>query len=71
LVVRAGDVGALAGALRRLVAEEPLRRRLAAAAARDVQAFTPQAWAAGFGAALTSVGASRRLAAADRVASVR
>ncbi len=59
LVTRAGDVGALAGALRRLHDDAPLRRRLGAAGARDVAAHTAAAWAAGFTAALASVGVSR------------
>ncbi|HEX4109769.1 MAG TPA: glycosyltransferase family 4 protein [Solirubrobacteraceae bacterium] len=59
LVVPADDPAALADALRRLAGDAPLRERLAAAAQRDVQAFTPQAWAAGMSAALRSVGASR------------
>ena len=59
LVVPAGDVGALAGALRRLAGDAALRERLGAAAARDVAAYTPEAWAEGFSAALRSVGRAR------------
>lgn len=59
LVVRAGDVGQLTGALLRLADDAKLRRRLGEAAARDVQAFNHQAWAEGFAAALASVGRSR------------
>ncbi|TMK39943.1 MAG: glycosyltransferase family 4 protein [Actinobacteria bacterium] len=59
LVVGAGDGAALAGALRRLFDDAGLRARLGAAARRDVAAFTWSAWAAGFSAALASVGASR------------
>ena len=59
LLVPAGDVGALAGALRRLAADAPLRARLGAAGAQDVRAYTQDAWAAGFSAALGSIGLSR------------
>jgi glycosyltransferase involved in cell wall biosynthesis len=59
LVVPAGDARALAGALRRLAEDGDLRRRLGDAAARDVQAFSHAAWAAGFSRALASVGRSR------------
>ena len=43
---------ALAGAMRRLAADAPLRARLGAAGAADVQAYTHDAWAAGFASAL-------------------
>ncbi len=59
LIVPAGDPRALAGALRRLAGDEPLRTRLGAAAARDVQAYTHDAWAQGFSAALESLNLSR------------
>jgi glycosyltransferase involved in cell wall biosynthesis len=59
LIVAAGDATALAGALRRLAGDAPLRARLGAAGARDVQAYTYDAWAAGFSAALASLGLSR------------
>jgi glycosyltransferase involved in cell wall biosynthesis len=59
LVVPAGDAGALAGALLALHRDPALRARLGAAARRDVGAFTWSAWAAGFSAALASVGVSR------------
>jgi glycosyltransferase involved in cell wall biosynthesis len=59
LVVPAGDAAALAGALRRLRDDAPLRERLGAAAAADVAAHTFAAWAAGVSAALVSVGAGR------------
>jgi glycosyltransferase involved in cell wall biosynthesis len=59
LVVPAGDTQALAHALRRLAAEEPLRRRLGATGAADVRAYSHDAWAAGFTAALRSLGLSR------------
>jgi glycosyltransferase involved in cell wall biosynthesis len=59
LVVGAGDVAALAGALRRLRDDAPLRERLGAAAAADAAAHTFAAWAAGVSAALVSVGAGK------------
>lgn len=59
LVVPAGDAHALAQALRRLAADAPLRARLGAAGAQDVRAYTHDAWAAGFSAALGSLGLSR------------
>ena len=52
LVVAAGDPVALGGALCRLRDDVPLRERLGAAARRDAAAFTHEAWAAGFAAAL-------------------
>jgi glycosyltransferase involved in cell wall biosynthesis len=55
LVVPAGDVGALAGALRRLHDDPGLRARLGAHARRDVAAYTFDAWAAGFATGLTSL----------------
>jgi glycosyltransferase involved in cell wall biosynthesis len=55
LVVPAGDPGALAAALRRLHDDPGLRARLGANARRDVAAYTFDAWAAGFSAALRSV----------------
>ena len=55
LVVPAGDVGALAGALRRLHDDPRLRAALGANARRDVAAYTFEAWAAGFSTALTSL----------------
>jgi glycosyltransferase involved in cell wall biosynthesis len=57
LIVPAGDAEALAGALTRLRADPELRESLAANGTRDVAAFTHQAWAAGFVAALHEVGA--------------
>jgi glycosyltransferase involved in cell wall biosynthesis len=59
LVVPAGDPRALAHALRRLAADAPLRARLGAAGAHDVGAYTHDAWAGGFSAALHSLGLSR------------
>jgi glycosyltransferase involved in cell wall biosynthesis len=60
LVVPAGDPAALAGALGELARDGALRARLGEAGAGDVRAFSHDAWAEGFSAALASVGASRR-----------
>lgn len=60
LVVPAGDVRALADAMRRLAGDAALRERLGAAAREDVAAYTPLAWAEGFSAALASLGQARR-----------
>lgn len=59
LVVPAGEVGELAHALRRMVGDAGLRARLGAAAAADVQPYTPEAWAAGMASALRSLDCSR------------
>ena len=59
VVVRAGDSGALAHALRRLAQDPALRARLGAAGAQDVRAYTYDAWAQGFSQALATVGLSR------------
>ena len=58
LVVPAGDSDALAGAIRRLAADPELRARLGEAGARDVRAYTYDAWAEGFSGALASLGLS-------------
>jgi glycosyltransferase involved in cell wall biosynthesis len=55
LVVPAGDPGALAAGLRRLHDDPGLRAELGANARRDVAAYTFDAWAGGFSAALRSV----------------
>jgi glycosyltransferase involved in cell wall biosynthesis len=60
LIVPAGDATALAHALRRLHDDEGLRRQLGENASRDVFAYSFDAWAAGFSAALTSTGAGTR-----------
>jgi glycosyltransferase involved in cell wall biosynthesis len=60
LVVPAGDSDALAGAIRRLAADPALRARLGEAGARDVHAYTYDAWAGGFSGALASLGLSRQ-----------
>jgi glycosyltransferase involved in cell wall biosynthesis len=52
LVVPAGDAAALEEAIRRLHDDPPLRERLGAAGAEAVKAYTYEAWADGFAAAL-------------------
>jgi glycosyltransferase involved in cell wall biosynthesis len=59
LVVPAGDSEALADAMVRLAEDDELRTRLGATGARDVGAYTHEAWAEGFSAALATVGLSR------------
>ena len=59
LVVPAGDVEALAAALRRMYDEPALRARLGAAGREAVKAYSHDAWAAGMSKALQSAGASR------------
>jgi glycosyltransferase involved in cell wall biosynthesis len=55
LVVPAGDAGALAAALVRLHDDAGLRTTLGANARRDVAAYSHDAWASGFNAALRSL----------------
>jgi glycosyltransferase involved in cell wall biosynthesis len=57
LIVAAGDAGALAGALRSLHGDRARCAQLAENGARDVAAYTHEAWAQGFAAALAEVGA--------------
>jgi glycosyltransferase involved in cell wall biosynthesis len=59
LVVPAGDGDALASAMVRLARDPELRVRLGAAGAADVGAYTHEAWAGGFSAALATVGLAR------------
>ena len=59
LVVPAGNVRALANAIRRIHDDPALRARLGAAAREDVRAYTFDAWATGMAAALASVAASK------------
>ena len=61
LVVPAGDVGALAAALRRLHDDPALRARLGEQARADVAPYTQAAWAHGMSRALAAAGASRTL----------
>lgn len=59
LVVEAGDSDALAHAIVRLAGDPQLRARLGAQGARDVRAYTYDAWAEGFSAALASLNLAR------------
>lgn len=59
LVVKAGDPLALSQALRSLARDRQARERLGRAGARDVLAYTHQAWAHGFSQALASLRLSR------------
>lgn len=59
LVVAAGDDEALARAMVRLAENPQLRVQLGEQGTRDVRAYTYQAWAEGFSAALASLGLSR------------
>ncbi len=52
LIFPAGDVAALGRAITRLRRDRELRDRLGAAGARDVAAYTHEAWAEGFAAAV-------------------
>ena len=60
LIVPAGDPDALAQALLRTARDATLRTSLGTNAARDVAAFTPQAWAAGMAGALRSAGVAMK-----------
>jgi len=60
LIVRAGNAADLAAAIARLARDPGLVRRLGSTGAGDVAPFTQRAWAAGFSAALRTVGASRK-----------
>ncbi len=62
LVVPAGDVAALAAALRRMHDDPALRARLGAAGREAVKAYTHDAWAAGVSSALAAVGSEPLLA---------
>jgi len=59
LVVPAGDSVALAAAINRLAGQPELRAQFGEAGAQDVSAFTYDAWAAGFTAALATLGLAR------------
>ena len=59
LVVPAGDSAALAEAMVRLAADPELRARLGERRARDVRAYSHEAWADGFSRALATLGLSR------------
>ncbi|HEY7951595.1 MAG TPA: glycosyltransferase family 4 protein, partial [Solirubrobacteraceae bacterium] len=62
LVVPAENPIALASAIGRLAEDRALRQRLGAAGAKDIQAYSHEAWAEGFSRALASIGVSRALA---------
>jgi glycosyltransferase involved in cell wall biosynthesis len=59
LVVEAGDSAALAHAIVRLADDPQLRARLGSQGARDVRAYSYDAWAEGFSAALASLNLAR------------
>ena len=59
LVVPAGDSRALAEAITRLAGDAALRERLGHTGAREVAAYSHDAWAEGFARALASLGLSR------------
>ncbi|HTZ85230.1 MAG TPA: glycosyltransferase family 4 protein [Solirubrobacteraceae bacterium] len=59
LVFESGDSDALAHAIARLAGDPQLRGRLGAQGAEDVRAYTYEAWANGFSAALASIGLAR------------
>ena len=58
LVVPQRDPDALAAAITRLAGDPELRERLGTAGARDVAAFTPEAWAAGMATAIDRAAAA-------------
>ncbi len=53
------DTAALAGAIARLAGDASLRASFGAAGARDVRAYSHDAWAEGFSRALCTLGVSR------------
>jgi glycosyltransferase involved in cell wall biosynthesis len=59
LIVPGGDSAALAHAIVRLAEDRQLRARLGAQGARDVRAYSYDAWAEGFSSALADVNVSR------------
>jgi glycosyltransferase involved in cell wall biosynthesis len=65
IVVPAADSGALAHAISRLAADPTLASDLGTAGARDVQAYSHDAWAAGFSSALNSLGLSAALGSVE------
>ena len=58
-IVHAGDSAALARAIGSLAGASELRAKLGAQGARDVQAFSHEAWAGGFSEALSTLGLAR------------
>ncbi len=59
LIVPSADTAALAGAIARLAGDAQLRASFGAAGARDVRAYSHEAWAEGFSRALCTLGVSR------------
>jgi glycosyltransferase involved in cell wall biosynthesis len=59
LVVPAGDAGALTAAVERLCDDPQLLRQMGVNGSQDVRAYTSDAWADGFTAALASLGLAR------------
>ncbi|HXD54103.1 MAG TPA: glycosyltransferase family 4 protein [Solirubrobacteraceae bacterium] len=59
LVVPAGDVAALSGAIERLAGDPQLRAKMGVRGAENVRGYTAGAWAEGFTAALASLGLAR------------
>lgn len=59
LVVRAGDARELAAAIDRLADDPQLREQMGVRGAEDVRAYTFEAWAEGFSAALATLGLAR------------
>ena len=59
LIVPARDAAALAGAIDRLAGDPQLRERMGVRGAEDVRAYTFEAWAEGFSAALATLGLAR------------
>ena len=59
LIVDAGDAAALAGAISRLAADPQLRDRMGVTGCEDVRAYSHEAWAEGFSAALATLGLAR------------
>jgi glycosyltransferase involved in cell wall biosynthesis len=60
LIVPSADTTALAGAIARLAGDATLRASLGAAGARDVRAYSHDAWAEGFSRALSTLDVSRK-----------
>jgi glycosyltransferase involved in cell wall biosynthesis len=59
LIVPSADPVALGAAIAALAGDAPLRARLGATGARDVRAYSHEAWAEGFSRALASLGVAR------------
>jgi glycosyltransferase involved in cell wall biosynthesis len=59
LIVPAGAAGPLAAAIGRLADDPQLRERIGVKGAEDVRAYTYEAWAEGFSAALATLGLAR------------